>query len=290
MIAAEDPAPGKFCYGTAIERLADGKLLISAMLDRGGNPGSDTNFAVLRYLDNGALDTSFGSGGIAETSFSTGEDRPFAMAIHADGGIVLAGWAPLMPGSSFAIARFTADGQLDTSFGNGGRVRPFVASSTEYAHAVAIQPDGKIVVAGSTSVGGSSHALIRLLSNGTLDTGFGNGGRQVYRLGFRSEAKNLGIASDGSIFTGGYAYDADDSEHLALSRVSANGSWDASFGGSGRIAATFRAAVVNRDLLIEGAKVVIGTSWTDADGNAGIGMIRAVVAGDLLFADGYEIP
>ncbi len=286
--AAVDPAPGKFCYGTALHRLADGKLLVAAILDRGSNPGSDTNFAVLRYLDDGTLDANFGVGGIAETSFTTGQDRPFALALQSDGAIILAGWAPIGNGSGFAVARFTADGMLDSSFGNGGRLTPFVASGIEYAHAVAVQPNGRILLAGSTSTNGSSHAIVRLTDSGALDTDFGNGGRLVYRVGMRSEAKSLGVASDGSIYTGGYAYDADDSEYFAISRISAAGTWDQNFGGGGRIAAVFRSAVVNRQLLQDDGKLVIGGTWADPKGVAGIGMMRVLISTDSVFSDGFE--
>ncbi|MDZ4813832.1 MAG: hypothetical protein SGI99_14645 [Pseudomonadota bacterium] len=288
--SAVDPAPGKFCYGTALHRLADGKLLIAAILDRGSNPGSDTNFAVMRYLDDGTLDASFGIGGIAETSFTTGQDRPFALALQSDGAIVLAGWAPIGNGSGFAVARFTADGMLDSSFGNGGRLTPFVASGIEYAHAVAVQPDDRILVAGSTSTNGSSHAIVRLTAAGTLDTDFGNGGRVVYRIGMRSEAKSLSVAGDGSIYTGGYAFDVDDSEYFAVSRISSAGTWDQNFGGSGRVAAAFRAAVVNRHLLQEDGKFVVGGTWADAKGVAGIGMMRVLTSTASLFSDGFETP
>jgi len=114
--------------------------------------GITTDFAVVRYNANGTLDQTFGSGGYAVN----GDGEAQALLLQPDGKIVLVGFITLFRnGSDFVLARFNSDGSVDPTFGSGGRVQTSFTSgrnSDDQAYAAALQPDGKMVAAGSISL------------------------------------------------------------------------------------------------------------------------------------------
>jgi len=119
--------------------------------------GNDIGFALVRYTPNGTLDLTFGRRGVAITDF--GQSAPlaeaFALALQTNGDIIAAGVAGQKPGfqatqSSFALARYTSTGLLDTSFGSAGKVTTAFGTNTASISALVLQSDGKIVVAGNS--------------------------------------------------------------------------------------------------------------------------------------------
>ena len=146
---------------------SDGRIVIAGSLTSKLNapPASnDAGFGVVRYSASGALDRTFGKGGVAVADF--GKNAPlsgaFALAIQSNNELVAAGAAAqgafnLSFDSSFGLARFTGAGVLDTSFGSGGLVTTTLISGStnvySYVNGLAIQSDGKIVAAGNTLVG-----------------------------------------------------------------------------------------------------------------------------------------
>jgi uncharacterized delta-60 repeat protein len=130
---------------------ADGKILVAGTAS--GTGSFDSDFALARYNIDGSLDSSFGDDGRVTTDFAGRVDRAFAVAVQADGKIVVAGYSydsGIFDSSDFALVRYNTDGSLDTSFGGDGRVTSDFAGSADIANAVAVQADGKIVVAGSS--------------------------------------------------------------------------------------------------------------------------------------------
>jgi uncharacterized delta-60 repeat protein len=122
------------------------------------------------------------------TDFGTSsDDTPFALAIQRNGKLVVAGRSDARGNMDFALARYTAEGSLDPSFGLGGKVLThFGSSSGDQAFAVAIQADGKPVAAGWRYVRGrTDFALARYTSAGRLDRSFGSGGKVL--TAFRSQ-------------------------------------------------------------------------------------------------------
>lgn len=121
------------------------------------NDAGDRDIVVVRYLPDGSRDSSFGSGGEVRTSFDSGgeaNEGASAIAIQADGKIVVAGGTDVAGHSDFALARYRSTGTLDASFADDGlRHADFGVASREWAQAIAIQVDGKIVAAGSTDAG-----------------------------------------------------------------------------------------------------------------------------------------
>ena len=160
---------------------ADGKIVVAGWSDAGGS----YDFALVRYTTEGRLDAGFGSGGKVLTDLGRGsDDRAYAVAVQKDGKIVAAGTRETdrglaFPTSDFALVRYTASGTLDATFGVGGVVLTHFDATAGVAAAVAIQNDGKIVVAGSIERAYTSFALARYTSAGRLDTGFGRGGTVV---------------------------------------------------------------------------------------------------------------
>ena len=125
---------------------ADGKIVVAG--------GSNTDFAVARYNSNGTLDTSFDGDGKLTTDFG-GYDLANTMAIQADGKIVVAGGSD----SNFAVARYNSNGTLDTSFDGDGKLRINFSDGYDFANSMAVQADGRIVLAGTNS---RDFALARL--------------------------------------------------------------------------------------------------------------------------------
>lgn len=174
---ASPDIPHDAAYGLVVQ--PDGKLVVAGF----ANVGGQADFALARYNADGALDGTFGAGGIVTTPFGADtNDKAFALAIQPDGKLVAAGETAGVSASDFALARYNADGTLDTAFGTGGTVTTSVGTSIssqyEGALSIAIQSDGKIVVGGYTWSDGIGNVvvLLRYDAGGTLDATFGTGG------------------------------------------------------------------------------------------------------------------
>jgi uncharacterized delta-60 repeat protein len=198
---------GAFGYAVALQ--TDGSILAGGytnMLD------TSEDFAIARYLEDGTLDPSFGSGGRVTTDFGTWQDRITGLAIQADDKIVAAGRASVAPGgadqkSDVALVRYEPDGHLDSSFGHSGRVKTDFGSYFDQAQGIGIQDDGRIVLY-SPFVGenGSVAAVARYDTDGLLDASFGVGGiAQTDAPTSGDEAGGLALQPDGKIVVAGPA-------------------------------------------------------------------------------------
>jgi uncharacterized delta-60 repeat protein len=173
----------------------DGKIIAVG----GSFNGLDYDFAVVRYNENGTLDTSFGIGGKVTTPVGTNTtDGAADVALQPDGKIVVAGGSGMFSGGgNFGLVRYNADGSLDTSFGTGGKVvTPVVGQGSDNASAVAILPGGKILAAGVAS---SNYALVRYNPDGTLDTSFGTGGKIITNHGSGGNLLGMTLQPDNKI-------------------------------------------------------------------------------------------
>jgi uncharacterized delta-60 repeat protein len=219
---------------------ADGRILAAGVM---GLDGSDPKFAVVRYNPDGSLDTSFSGDGKVTTNFSRRYDSVRAVAVDANGRIVVAGTVNWGPDPKFAVVRYNPDGSLDTSFSGDGKVTIDVSDRSDNAFKMAIQPDGKIVVVGEAGFGGtrrdSKVALVRLTDAGTLDGSFGNDGRVLTQFTRRFDVA-LGVAIDGNdrIVAVGSA-GAWVNKKWALARYNTDGSLDTSFSGDGKVLTDF---------------------------------------------------
>lgn len=225
----------------------DNKIIICGTRLSNGSSGSD--FLVARFNADGSLDTAFGTAGLVTIDFDhgTGSDQADGVALQSDGSIVVAGTTRNTESSSeaFAVARLTAGGTLDASFaaGTGQATIEFTGSAgDDQAYAVAVQPDDKIIIAGSTqTTNGSDVAIVRLMQNGAADTAFGDAGRIMFGFGLpgaTAEADNAnGVAIDamGRIVIAGTANESAPSAEVrfGVARLLPDGTLDAAFNGNG---------------------------------------------------------
>jgi uncharacterized delta-60 repeat protein len=236
-------------YAVAIDHA--GRILLAGYsAQSGGN-----KFALARYNPSGSLDHGFSSDGRQLTRFpgsnGTQGGQANAVAIDASGRIVAAGRS-VQTGlvGKLALARYTPNGSLDHSFSSDGRqlTRFPGATGNDLAHGVAIQANGRIVVAGISRQGAGADfkfALARYNPNGALDHSFSSDGRQLTRfpgsvgddeaLGMAIEKGGRIVAAGASQQTAGYKF--------ALARYNSNGSLDHSFSSDGRQLTGFPGAV-----------------------------------------------
>jgi uncharacterized delta-60 repeat protein len=215
-------------------------------------------FALARYTVNGSLDKTFGSGGRVVTNFGGSNDSAIdAVALDAKGRLVAAGHTAAgmddtgNQATRFALARYTTNGSLDKTFGTGGEATTNVsAGNDDEAHGLAIQPDGKIVAAGSTynpDKRRMDFALVRYTISGSLDRAFGTGGMVATDFGGNGVSAINAVTTDaqGRIVAAGYTvpgYTPDpyfDTAIFALARYTSGGSLDTTFGTGGEVSTRF---------------------------------------------------
>lgn len=215
--------------------------------------GANVDFALARYNRDGSLDGSFGSGGKVTTDFLDIFDQANALALQPDGKIVAAGTTrDEMNRTDFALARYNSDGILDASFGSGGKVVTDFVGGAAAARAIAIQPDGRIVVAGYSLVGvNGDFALMRYKSDGSLDASFGVGGKVTTDFfGLSDGATAVRLMPDGRIIAAGSASTSIPNNDFALARYNSDGSLDPSFGAGGKVTTEFFGFTDNVSALV----------------------------------------
>jgi uncharacterized delta-60 repeat protein len=216
----------------------DGKIVLAGS----AGEGSTRDFALARYNADGSLDSSFGTDGTITTPIGSGNDIATALARQPNGKLVAAGFSDNGSNWDFALARYNADGSLDTTFDGDGKVTTAIGSNEDRASALALQRDGKLVAAG-WSYNGSNYdfALVRYNENGSLDTSFGAGGKVTTALGPNHDLSfALARQPDGKLVAGGFSESpADVPNTFILARYQANGSLDSSFGAAGSVRTAF---------------------------------------------------
>lgn len=222
-------------------------------------------FSILVFLNifslpDGSLDRSFGNNGLVTTNFSSiGNNQAYAIAIQGDGKIIAAGLVNNTNTSNknnFGLARYRIDGSLDKSFGNNGLVTTDFLGDDNEAHALVIQPDGKIIAGGFLNNGSNlNFALARYNIDGSLDKNFGNNGLVItdFLSGFSSASYSLSIQPDGKVVATGFVDQSGGKSVFALSRYDLNGSLDKSFGDNGLVITPF---LLNNDYNISFASAI----------------------------------
>ena len=216
----------------AVAVQSDGKI-VAVGFRRVGSLGSKTDVALVRYTSSGALDPSFGNAGVVVTTLSSESDFGEAVVLQPDGKIVVVGGS----GSRVAVLRYTSSGAPDSGFGSGGVVTTAIPSGSGGGNAVALQPDGKIVVAGDTfaSFLDANFAVLRYTSSGALDSSFGSGGISTTSFGnFADIASQVAIQPDGKVLVCGPRSNGSSYE-WALARYTSSGGPDGSFGSGGKV-------------------------------------------------------
>ena len=207
---------------------AGGRVVVAGRLN---TPWSSTAVPLQMVLaaiaPDGQLDPSFGTGGWVAAFPGSGAG---ALTIDPAGRLVAAGSGPSATGSNadFAVARFSADGVLDASFGNGGTVTADFGATGDVAHAVGVDADGRIILGGVSS---NLFTVVRLTPDGAADTSFADGGRSLFGPGIVHDLALDPAAGAGSVVLAGSARYSP-----GLVRLTPAGAPDPSFGGDGHAA------------------------------------------------------
>ena len=228
-----DPLPPSDGAGAGAVQ-ADGRIVVV------GSAGSNQDLALARYNSDGSLDPGFGGDGRVVTGFDRDESGT-SLAIQPDGQIVVAGLASPGTVSYYVIARYNTDGSLDASFGDEGKVVGDFNGRGVYSAEIALQQDGKILLASSTR----SHedegdfALARYHGDGTLDTSFGDGGKAITNILNSNEYSSaVTLQPDGKILVAGTAR-VDGGAYALLVRYHPDGALDTTFGTGGKVVSSF---------------------------------------------------
>jgi uncharacterized delta-60 repeat protein len=230
-----------------------------------------------RMTPSGDLDPNYGVGGIVTVQINggAGVDSGAGLALQSDGKIVIAGgghngtYGPL----SFAAVRLTTSGALDSSFGNGG-ITTVQISPYSLANAVVIQPDGKIVLAGTAQFSHNEFAAARLNANGTLDTSFGS--RGITTLSPTGGAWGLARQSDGKLVLAGQANYSNPqisgAQQFMAARLNANGTLDTSYAQHGIALIPVGGTALGYGVALQsdGRAIVAGPAWTSTNVNAAV--------------------
>jgi uncharacterized delta-60 repeat protein len=221
-------------FAGAVAVQTDGKIVVAGRAGRNGG-----RFALARYNPNGTLDPTFGGNGKVVTNFTGGDDFANGVAIQTDGKIVAVGQAGGR-GGRFGLARYNANGTLDSTFNGDGKATVNFTNGFDAARGVALQGDGKIVAAGHTNF--DRFALTRLNSNGRLDTVFSGNGKVTTNFSVVTDfANGVVIQANGKIVAAGAAQITEFTGRFALARYNTNGTLDSTFGGNGRVTTDFTA-------------------------------------------------
>ena len=213
----------------------DGKILAAGSTNTG--PLSTFDFAIVRYNTDGSLDNSFDGDGKLPTSVSPQADEIYAIALQPDGKIVVAGYGNISFINKGVLMRFNTDGSPDNSFDGDGMVITAITSNESYAYDMAIQPDGKIVIAGHAHTGVNWDFFVaRYNTDGSMDNSFDGDGKVITNMGTLDDfAYTLAIQLDGKILVGGTRNKSTAPfSDFAIARYLSNGSLDNSFDGDGK--------------------------------------------------------
>ncbi len=252
----------------ALIRQPDGKLVAIGYASKGS---SNTDFALVRYNDDGGLDSSFGTEGTVTTGIAPGPAIARAVVQQGDGRLVAAGGSATefgrgAFGTQFALARYTLDGRLDETFGNAGRVETPIDGGGAMMNALVIEPNGGLVgggcVLGET---GGAFALARYDSDGSPVATFGNAGKVTTAVNDSACIQALARQPDGKLVAAGSSYSGNPfnfSTYFALARYDSDGSPDSTFGAGGIVTTYFGPGFVSVAGLVlqgDGKPVLVGS-------------------------------
>ena len=265
---------------SSITAQTDGKILAVGSVTNNGN----SYFEVARYNADGNLDTGFGTNGKQTTDFKFSKpadkggeypesDLAYAVAVQSNGKIVVSGSAfnYTTNAREMAVARYKTNGSIDSSFSNDGKRTTNFGATENYGYSIVFQSDGKIVVAGYTSINGDTYdlAIARYNTDGTYDNTFDGDGKQTTGFGSVDHNRNAAaIQKDGKILIAGDSYDGSNYD-FAIVRFNKNGSLDNTFNGNGKKVADLGStsdyansiAIENNGKIIEAGSTFNGDNY-----------------------------
>ncbi len=207
----------------------DGRIVVAGTCDL-----TPSAFCIAQISATGTLDLAFGSqgNGVEIVAINSDGSRVTAAVMQPDGKVIVAGYCQEGTRYDFCLARFTVGGRLDSSFGSGGKIATDVTASSDFARALAIQPDGKIVVVGQC--GNSTFGnfcVVRYHSHGALDNSFSGNGIQATDIVRDDNATAVAIQPDGKIIVVGTCADSTSvtEERFCIVRYTTSGVVDTGF-------------------------------------------------------------
>ncbi|MBB5347359.1 hypothetical protein JWG42_11490 [Desulfoprunum benzoelyticum] len=226
----------------------------------------------------GNLDPAFGEQGVVVTDFGIDDDEALALAVQADGKILLAGFSTNSVVKDVAVARYHQDGKLDTSFQTTGYTTFNVGGGNAMARAIVVQEDGRIVIAGTADNGANAASsavfLARLNENGALDPAFGTGGILVLPLDDKSGvAYDLQLTLDGDILVAGTA-GGSNGQQAMIARVKQDGKRDTTFGTDGVVLLDREYETAAHSLVVQSDNTILIAGYSKPEEVAGLSLVR----------------
>lgn len=222
------PISSDYDIAASVAIQKDGKIVVTGY----SYNGRDYDLALVRYLSDGRLDHTFGIGGKVITPVGSGNDAGLSTVIQNDGKIVVGGYTAVGKFYDTMLVRFLPDGSLDPEFGEGGKVITAMSRETDTGLAVALQSNGRILIAGDIDNGGDyDFALMRFYPDGTIDPSFGDKGMVITPVGCGDDiGLAMTVQANDQIIVAGTANNS-----FALVRYEPDGSLDPMFGDKGKI-------------------------------------------------------
>ncbi len=262
------PIGVSFDYGNRVLVQPDGKIVMS-----GRCTGSGFDFCAMRLNPDGSLDTGFNVTGTLLLPVGTGDDSVGALALQPDGKLVLAGNCSNGATFDFCAVRLNVDGSLDTTFNSTGKLLLAVGVSDDYATAVAVQPDGKLLLSGYCATAANyDFCAVRLNSDGSLDKTFNPGGtpgKVTYPIAAGNDtATGIAVQPDGKIVIAGHCGPDNSGANLDFCAIRLEGGpygaqqCRMDIDGDGKVLATTDALIQTRIALgLRGSAVTNGISF-----------------------------
>jgi uncharacterized delta-60 repeat protein len=263
----------------AIARQPDGKIVAAGRRGIQFYPSEQRkgNVALARYNPDGSIDATFGNGGTVVNDFGQGlESYALALMIQPDGKIIIAGESSY----AFLVARYNADGTLDTTFGNSGHSLANFSNNWDGATDALLQPDGKVVLVGWSVLNSpyDSFALARFSPDGSFDQSFGNGGKVI--MADEGDLNAVVLQADGKLIAIGSGNWSSDSRFRLL-RFDGSGSLDSTFGSGGIVTTSLGQPSEGLALVLQADGKLVAGGITSSDQyfqNSDFALVRYVNA------------
>ncbi|MDD2780799.1 cadherin-like domain-containing protein [Sulfuricurvum sp.] len=276
-VAAVNDAPTLFMgnnisdVAKSVTVQADGKILVAGY---SGN-GPQYDFTLVRYNTDGSLDTTFSNNGMVKTDVGTSYDYGSSVTVQTDGKILVAGSSRNAAGNDdFALVRYNSDGSLDTTFSGDGIVTTAISTGYDNANSITVQPDGKILLAGSSGVN-TDFALVRYNRDGSLDKTFSGDGIVTTAIGTGYDsALSVTVQTDGKILAAGYSNNGTNND-FALIRYNSDGSLDTTFSGDGKVTTDFTANYdAGRSVTVQSDGKILVAGYNKNGSNDDFALVR----------------